>query len=280
MVLGAIEQSFTFLFLLQAPLSADTLLQATGQTRDRGACRRPGAISLRLARLVWRVVPHRPASRLPARDREMPPDRLVRLQRLSARAQAPPPDHQRPAGPPPLVPVPAPLRVRPARPLHVHKTIRTPVWSWRGQAGPYESSLMHRVPGARKSAATPRRGAGVAGVGPGGALPVNGRPVQPMRVLLRREYGARCAGDQEYVPPVCSPSVPGGALCSLTRPGGRTARAPAGRAGPRSRSPAHASAGPRTGPAAPARAPPGPVEHGLGGVETALRGVGLHYIWA
>src|SRR5690242_20162472 len=79
--------------------------------------------------LVRRVEPHRLTPRLPAGDNEVPPDGLVRMQRLSARAQAPPPHNQRPAGPSPFVPVPAPLRIRPTRPLHAHATIRTLVRS-------------------------------------------------------------------------------------------------------------------------------------------------------
>jgi hypothetical protein len=70
--------------------------------------------------LVRRVVPHRPAPRLPAGDREVSPDGLVLVQRLGARAVAPLPGHQH-APRAPLVPVRAPLRIAPpVRPLHAH----------------------------------------------------------------------------------------------------------------------------------------------------------------
>ena len=60
----------------------------------------------------------------PAGDREVPPDGPVPVQRLGTRARAPLPRHQRPARPP-VVPVPAPLRVGQSSRRTLTYTIRT-----------------------------------------------------------------------------------------------------------------------------------------------------------
>ena len=86
-----------------------------------------------------------PAPRLSAGHGEVPPDGLVRVHCLGTRAQAPLPGHQPPAGSCPLVPVPAPVRVRLVRSLHVHTMIRTLVCSYENRPGPYESSLTVRI---------------------------------------------------------------------------------------------------------------------------------------
>ncbi len=79
----------------------------------------PPGSRLRAWLMRW-VVPHRPAPRCPAGNREVSPDGLVLVQRLGARAVAPLPRHQH-APRAPLVPVRAPLGVAPpVRPLHAH----------------------------------------------------------------------------------------------------------------------------------------------------------------
>jgi hypothetical protein len=95
-----------------------------GKRRRGGAQRSPGLFtppgSRLQAGLMRRVVPHRPAPRLPAGNREVSPGGLVLVQRLGARAVAPLPRHQY-APRAPLVPVRAPLRIGPpVRPLHAH----------------------------------------------------------------------------------------------------------------------------------------------------------------
>jgi hypothetical protein len=101
------------------PASTGSAVSAPANLPARGPLRRERrrgarALSRLRAWLVRRVVPHRPAPRLPAGDREVSPDSPVWMQHLGARAVALPPGHQhQPRSP--LVPVPAPLGIGPPR---------------------------------------------------------------------------------------------------------------------------------------------------------------------